>query len=51
MLFTHDAFATFGYGFGDFDALTGMSFNWITVPIMGGAGACSIFLTDFSYSL
>ncbi|KAK0183624.1 hypothetical protein F5146DRAFT_1230723 [Armillaria mellea] len=40
MLFTHDAFATFGYGFGDFDALTGMSFNWITVPIMSGAAAC-----------
>ncbi|PBK66544.1 hypothetical protein ARMSODRAFT_939210 [Armillaria solidipes] len=35
MLVTHDAFAEFGYGFGDIDALTGMYFNWLTVPIMG----------------
>ncbi|KAK0474411.1 hypothetical protein IW261DRAFT_1568771 [Armillaria novae-zelandiae] len=35
VLFTHDAFAIFGYGFGDIDALTGMHFNWLTIPIMG----------------
>ncbi|KAK0493073.1 hypothetical protein EDD18DRAFT_1333860 [Armillaria luteobubalina] len=34
MIFTHDAFATFGYGFGDMEALTGMYSNWFTVPIM-----------------
>ncbi|KAK0241047.1 hypothetical protein EDD85DRAFT_1019931 [Armillaria nabsnona] len=40
MVFTHDAFATFGYGFGDLEALTGMYFNWFTVPIMSSVSAC-----------
>ncbi|KAK0212241.1 hypothetical protein DFS33DRAFT_1482176 [Desarmillaria ectypa] len=40
MLVTHDAFATFGYGFGDIEALTGMYFNWLAVPIMSAAVAC-----------
>ncbi|KAK0196089.1 hypothetical protein F5146DRAFT_1028513 [Armillaria mellea] len=40
MIFTHDAFATFGYGFGDMEALTGMYFNWFTVPIMSAVSAC-----------
>ncbi|KAK0454288.1 hypothetical protein EV421DRAFT_1896218 [Armillaria borealis] len=40
MIFTHDAFATFGYGFGDVEALTGMYFNWFTVPIMSAVSAC-----------
>ncbi|SJK98213.1 uncharacterized protein ARMOST_01474 [Armillaria ostoyae] len=39
MIFTHDAFATFGYGFGDVEALTGMYFNWFTVPIMSAVSA------------
>ncbi|KAK0226623.1 hypothetical protein IW262DRAFT_1492017 [Armillaria fumosa] len=39
MIFTHDAFATFGYGFGDIEALTGMYFNWFTVPIMSAVSA------------
>ncbi|PBK98187.1 hypothetical protein ARMGADRAFT_986118 [Armillaria gallica] len=45
MLVTHDAFAEFGYGFGDIDALTGMYFNWLTVPIMGAvvAGIGQVF--------
>ncbi len=43
ILFTHDAFAIFGYGFGDIKALTRMYFNWLTVPIMSAAGTCSIF--------
>ncbi|KAK0468803.1 hypothetical protein IW261DRAFT_1345811, partial [Armillaria novae-zelandiae] len=34
ILFTHDTFARFGYGFGDIEALTRMDFNWIAVPIM-----------------
>ncbi len=43
MVFTHDAFATFGYGFGDLEALTGMYFNWFTVPIMSSVCMCSSF--------
>ncbi|KAK0486510.1 hypothetical protein IW261DRAFT_1455870 [Armillaria novae-zelandiae] len=40
MIFTHDAFATFGNGFGDIGALTGMYLNWFTVPIMSAVSAC-----------
>ncbi|KAK0493068.1 hypothetical protein EDD18DRAFT_429764 [Armillaria luteobubalina] len=40
MLVTHDAFAMFGYGFGDIEALTNMHFDWLTVPIMSGFVAC-----------
>ncbi len=43
ILVAHDMFATYGYGFGDMDALTGMNFNWLTVPIMSAVGARSIF--------
>ncbi|SJK98214.1 uncharacterized protein ARMOST_01475 [Armillaria ostoyae] len=39
ILFTHDAFAMFGYGFGDIEALTRMNFNWLTIPIMSAAVA------------
>ncbi|KAK0454286.1 hypothetical protein EV421DRAFT_1940917 [Armillaria borealis] len=38
MLFTHNAFAMFGYDFGDIKALTTMYFNWLTVPVMSAAG-------------
>ncbi|KAK0196001.1 hypothetical protein F5146DRAFT_923628, partial [Armillaria mellea] len=34
ILVAHDAFAVFGYGFGDLEALEGMHFNWLSVPIM-----------------
>ncbi|KAK0486507.1 hypothetical protein IW261DRAFT_1455859 [Armillaria novae-zelandiae] len=40
MIFTHDAFATFGNGFGDIEALPGMYLNWFTVPIMSAVSAC-----------
>ncbi|PBK86565.1 hypothetical protein ARMGADRAFT_1086406 [Armillaria gallica] len=40
ILFTHDAFAKFGYGFGDPKALTRVYFNWLTVPIVSAAAAC-----------
>ncbi|PBK85468.1 hypothetical protein ARMGADRAFT_1128834 [Armillaria gallica] len=40
MFVTHDAFAVFGYGFGDLIALTDMHFNWFAVPIMSGIVAC-----------
>ncbi|KAK0241101.1 hypothetical protein EDD85DRAFT_389460 [Armillaria nabsnona] len=35
ILVSHDAFAIFGYGFGDIEALTNIHFNWLVVPIMG----------------
>ncbi|KAK0484829.1 hypothetical protein IW261DRAFT_1605035 [Armillaria novae-zelandiae] len=40
MLAIHDAFATFGYGFGDIDTLTRSNFNWLAVPIMSTVVAC-----------
>ncbi|PBK85482.1 hypothetical protein ARMGADRAFT_1128884 [Armillaria gallica] len=40
MFVTHDAFAVFGYGFGDLIAVTDMHFNWFAVPIMSGIVAC-----------
>ncbi|KAK0196100.1 hypothetical protein F5146DRAFT_317764 [Armillaria mellea] len=40
MAFTYDAFATFGYGFGDLEALTGMYSNWFTVTILSSVSAC-----------
>ncbi|KAK0212264.1 hypothetical protein DFS33DRAFT_1376778 [Desarmillaria ectypa] len=40
ILVTHDAFATFGYGFGDMEALLGMHFDWLTVPVMSAVAAC-----------
>ncbi|KAK0486408.1 hypothetical protein IW261DRAFT_1559810 [Armillaria novae-zelandiae] len=33
ILVTHDAFTVFGYGFGDFEALTEMHSNWLILPI------------------
>ncbi len=41
ILVAHDMFATFGYGFGDIDALTRMNFSWLTVPIMSAVGSRS----------
>ncbi|PBK61334.1 hypothetical protein ARMSODRAFT_965122 [Armillaria solidipes] len=40
MLLTHDAFAMFGYGFGDLDALTDIHLYWLIVPIMSAVTAC-----------
>ncbi|KAK0493074.1 hypothetical protein EDD18DRAFT_430164 [Armillaria luteobubalina] len=53
MIFTYDAFATFGYGFGDMEALTGMYFNWFTVPIMSAllVSDRSSMRTESSYYL
>ncbi|KAJ7467581.1 hypothetical protein FB451DRAFT_1092766, partial [Mycena latifolia] len=36
ILITHDAFASFGYGFGSLAALTKIDFDWLDIPIMGG---------------
>ena len=48
MFVTHDAFAIFGYGFGDIDALTGMHFDWLTIPLMSAVGTCN---TVYSFSI
>ena len=47
ILVAHDAFAAFGYGFGDLEALAGIHFNWLSVPIMVAIGVYCIF---YSYS-
>ncbi len=39
ILASHDAFATFGYGFGDLDALIDVHFYWLIVPIMSAVSA------------
>ncbi|KAK0483087.1 hypothetical protein EDD18DRAFT_1362059 [Armillaria luteobubalina] len=39
ILVTHDAFAVFGYGFGDLEAIAEMRFNWLIVPILGAVAA------------
>ncbi|KAK0234128.1 hypothetical protein IW262DRAFT_1452673 [Armillaria fumosa] len=39
MLITHEAFTEFGYGFGDMETLTGMYYNWLTVPVMSAVVA------------
>ncbi|KAK0236450.1 hypothetical protein EDD85DRAFT_642225 [Armillaria nabsnona] len=39
ILIAHDVFATFGYGFGDMDALTRVNLNGLTIPIMGALAA------------
>lgn len=38
ILVTHDAFAIFGYGFGDLENMAAMHLDWLTVPIMSGVG-------------
>ncbi|KAK0459358.1 uncharacterized protein EV420DRAFT_1642323 [Desarmillaria tabescens] len=40
VLVTHDAFAVFGYGFGDIEAVIDIHFDWLTVPVISGATAC-----------
>ncbi|PBK88480.1 hypothetical protein ARMGADRAFT_1167949 [Armillaria gallica] len=34
MIVTHDTFASFGYGFGELEALTEVCSSWLVVPIM-----------------
>ncbi|KAJ7467729.1 hypothetical protein FB451DRAFT_1259235 [Mycena latifolia] len=36
IVITHDAFQTFGYGFGDFLALTKINFAWLHIPVASG---------------
>ncbi|SJL10281.1 uncharacterized protein ARMOST_13665 [Armillaria ostoyae] len=40
MLVAHDAFAMYGYGFGDMDALTRINFYWLAGPIMSAVASC-----------
>jgi hypothetical protein len=42
ILITHDAFATFAYGFGDISAFTKIGFDWLTIPIMSGLGVFDV---------
>ncbi len=42
ILLSCDAFAKFGYGFGDLNALTDVHLSWLIGPIMGAAGTSSI---------
>ncbi len=50
MLVAHDAFVTFGYGFGDMDALTRINFSWLIGPVMSAVGAQSIcYLSSLTY--
>ncbi len=50
ILVAHDTFATFGYGFGDMDALARINFFWLTVPIMSAVGAHSVcYLFSVTY--
>ncbi|KAK0486407.1 hypothetical protein IW261DRAFT_795431 [Armillaria novae-zelandiae] len=39
ILVAHDAFAVFGYGFGDWEVLTEIHFSWLIVPIIGAVAA------------
>ncbi|PBK88455.1 hypothetical protein ARMGADRAFT_997101 [Armillaria gallica] len=39
ILASHDAFGLFGYDFGDFEALTEIRLNWLTIPIMSALSA------------
>ncbi|KAK0194326.1 hypothetical protein F5146DRAFT_1135089 [Armillaria mellea] len=41
MLVVHDAFATFGYGFGDMDALNRLNFSWLTGPVLSAVASCA----------
>ncbi|KAJ3813161.1 hypothetical protein EV368DRAFT_83742 [Lentinula lateritia] len=50
ILVTHDAFAIFGYGFGSFESLTKMYFDWFTVPVMSGIVAL-IGQTFYAYRI
>lgn len=56
ILITVDAFAIFGYGFGDSVALLGIHFAWFTSPVITSLGlelqvSISIFDTDIPSSL
>ncbi|KAK0460328.1 hypothetical protein IW261DRAFT_1349853 [Armillaria novae-zelandiae] len=50
MLLTHDAFAAYGYGFGDFKTLIEIRFSWLVVPIFG-AVAASVGQGFYSYRI
>ncbi|SJL07148.1 uncharacterized protein ARMOST_10491 [Armillaria ostoyae] len=39
MVVARDTFVTFGYSFGDVEALTRMNYSWLTVPIMSAVAA------------
>ncbi|TFK33883.1 hypothetical protein BDQ12DRAFT_637076 [Crucibulum laeve] len=47
ILIAHDAFKTFGQGFGDFNALDSVQFLWLTIPVISGIATC---LVQFFYA-
>ncbi|TFK33881.1 hypothetical protein BDQ12DRAFT_657512 [Crucibulum laeve] len=47
ILIAHDAFKTFGQGFGNFDVLNSIQFLWLTIPVIGGIATC---LVQFFYA-
>ncbi|TFK33874.1 hypothetical protein BDQ12DRAFT_738538 [Crucibulum laeve] len=47
ILIAHDAFKTFGQGFGNFNVLDSQQFLWLTIPIIGGIATC---LVQFFYA-
>ncbi|KAK0221073.1 hypothetical protein EDD85DRAFT_272756 [Armillaria nabsnona] len=47
MFVAHDAFVTFGYGFGDMDALTRINFSWLICPVMS---AVASFVSQVFYA-
>ncbi|KAK0226532.1 hypothetical protein IW262DRAFT_1238775, partial [Armillaria fumosa] len=53
ILVAHDAFAVFGYGFGDLEALTQMHFNWLILPIVIAIGttAASVGQVFYAYRI
>ncbi|KAJ7760052.1 hypothetical protein DFH07DRAFT_918751 [Mycena maculata] len=51
MLVTHDAFAIFGYGFGNAESLTNMDFNWLAVPVMSGLGVSFVGQSFYAHRL
>ncbi len=52
ILVAYDMFATFGYGFGDMDALTSVHIYWLAGTIMGAVGVQSIcYLSSVTYKL
>jgi hypothetical protein len=51
IIITHDAFASFGLGFGSFEALDSIQFTCLSIPILSGIGqsdfspsSCSLFI-------
>ncbi len=49
ILVAYDTFATFGYGFGDMDALTSVHSYWLAMSAVGAQSIC--YLSSLAYKL